>query len=73
MNLDEKFSFNVPHHRLIKFVKDRKGHDFRYSINYQKVKKTLNFSPSVKLHKGIKRTVDWYIQNYNWLINKSRS
>ena len=72
-NLDEKFPFNAPHHRLIKFVKDRKGHDFRYSINYQKVKKTLNFSPSVKLHKGIKRTVDWYVQNYNWLMNKSRS
>ena len=73
LHLDKKFSFNAPHHRLIKFVNDRKGHDFRYSINYLKVKKTLNFSPSVKLHKGIKRTVDWYIQNYNWLINKSRS
>ena len=71
-NLDNKFPKKAPHKRLIKFVKDRKGHDFRYSVNYNKISKELKFKPSIKLEIGIKRTVDWYVKNYEWLINRSK-
>lgn len=51
---------------LIKFVKDRPGHDFRYSVNYSKLKK-LGWKPQKTFTKGIKETVDWYVQNVLWI------
>ena len=47
----------------ITFVKDRPGHDFRYSLNCEKIKK-LGWKPRIKFEEGIKRTVRWYIENY---------
>ena len=52
---------------LITFVNDRPGHDYRYSINAEKIKSALNWSPSVTLESGIKKTVKWYLQNKNWM------
>ena len=54
---------------LIKFVKDRPGHDYRYSINFSKVSK-LGWRPKVGFEKGIKETVNWYKQNLDWLERK---
>ena len=71
-NLDNKFPDKAPHKNLIKFVKDRKGHDFRYSVDYKKISRELNFKPSIKLENGIKKTVDWYIANYKWLLKRSK-
>jgi len=50
---------------MIEFVKDRPGHDRRYSLNYEKLK-TLGWKPSYTLEKGLKETVEWYKQNEKW-------
>ena len=58
---------------LITFVKDRLGHDLRYAINHKKITKELNWKPKIKFNKGLELTVQWYIDNYEWLnhiINK---
>lgn len=46
---------------LITFVRDRPGHDFRYSINYKKLKQDLGWTPEENLHSGLKKTVAWYV------------
>ena len=52
---------------LIRFVEDRKGHDFRYAIDIQKIKSKLDWTPKFRLEKGLSETIDWYISNSNWL------
>ena len=47
----------------IVYVKDRPGHDFRYAINSNKIRKKLNWKPLTNLNKGISETIDWYINN----------
>jgi len=51
---------------LITFVKDRPGHDFRYSIDSSKMKKDFNWEQKVSLKTGLKKTIDWYISNKKW-------
>ena len=51
---------------LIKFVEDRKGHDFRYSMNFDKAEKELNWKPTVSFEAGIKKTIEWYLENKDW-------
>ncbi|MGD2033644.1 MAG: dTDP-glucose 4,6-dehydratase [Bacteroidales bacterium] len=55
--------------KLIRFVKDRAGHDLRYAIDSGKLKKELNWEPSVSFEQGLKITVDWYLKNENWINN----
>jgi dTDP-glucose 4,6-dehydratase len=50
---------------LIKYVQDRPGHDFRYSLNWDRIRK-LGWKPRMKFEEGIKRTVDWYLANQAW-------
>jgi dTDP-glucose 4,6-dehydratase len=50
----------------IEYVDDRKGHDFRYSVDWTKINKDLGYEPTVKFEKGLLDTVDWYRQNPNW-------
>ena len=52
---------------LIKFVKDRSGHDRRYAINATKLEKELNWKPSETFETGIKKTVEWYLENPEWI------
>ena len=47
----------------INFVKDRPGHDIRYALNSNKIKKELNWKPKINFNKGIKLTFDWYYDN----------
>jgi len=54
---------------LIEFVEDRPGHDFRYSMDSQKIKKELNWQTEVNFEEGIKKTVDWYLSNREWWKN----
>ena len=54
---------------LIKFVKDRPGHDRRYAINATKIEKTLNWQPTETFETGIQKTVQWYLNNQDWIIN----
>lgn len=52
---------------LISFVKDRPGHDTRYAINNHKIQKELRWKPIIKLKEGLKMTIEWYLENENWL------
>lgn len=55
--------------KLITFVKDRPGHDFRYSIDSSKLRNELGWQPSVSFEEGIEKTIDWYLENTRWLEN----
>jgi dTDP-glucose 4,6-dehydratase len=52
---------------LITYVKDRPGHDRRYAIDATKINKELAWSPSVTFEEGLAQTIDWYLQNDEWL------
>ena len=52
---------------LIKHVKDRPGHDRRYAIDSTKIMTELGWKPSVTFEEGIKMTIDWYLENTEWL------
>ena len=54
---------------LIKYVTDRPGHDLRYAIDASKINKDLGWIPSINFEEGLKKTVDWYLENSNWLKN----
>ncbi|HEY3277819.1 MAG TPA: dTDP-glucose 4,6-dehydratase [Syntrophorhabdaceae bacterium] len=51
---------------LIKYVKDRPGHDRRYAIDSAKIKRTLGFVPKMSFEKGMEETVRWYLGNESW-------
>jgi len=53
--------------KLITYVKDRPGHDLRYAIDATKINTQLGWKPSVTFEQGLKITVDWYLNNSNWL------
>ncbi|MEP0212179.1 MAG: dTDP-glucose 4,6-dehydratase [Cellulophaga sp.] len=53
--------------KLITYVKDRPGHDLRYAIDASKINKELGWEPSVTFEEGLEKTVDWYLQNEEWL------
>ena len=53
--------------RLIEFVTDRPGHDFRYAIDCARVKSELGWSPEHSLNDGLKATVDWYLAHRDWV------
>ncbi len=55
--------------KLITFVKDRPGHDQRYAIDCAKIKRELDWEPSVDFREGMKNTVRWYLQNTQWIDN----
>jgi dTDP-glucose 4,6-dehydratase len=55
--------------KLITYVKDRAGHDMRYAIDASKIKKELNWQPSLQFEEGLEKTVDWYLENQTWLDN----
>ncbi len=53
--------------KLITFVKDRAGHDLRYAIDSSKLQNELGWQPSVTFEQGLEKTVDWYLNNQDWL------
>ena len=53
--------------KLITYVKDRPGHDLRYAIDATKINKELGWEPSVTFEEGLELTVDWYLDNSDWL------
>ncbi|MCF8714896.1 dTDP-glucose 4,6-dehydratase [Joostella atrarenae] len=54
---------------LITYVKDRPGHDLRYAIDASKINKKLGWEPSVTFEEGLAKTIDWYLDNEEWLKN----
>jgi dTDP-glucose 4,6-dehydratase len=63
IHLKDRKDFKEPQ---INFVKDRPGHDFRYSIDPSKAESELGFKAKVSFEEGIERTVKWYIENEGW-------
>ncbi len=55
--------------RLITYVKDRPGHDLRYAIDSSKINQELGWEPSVTFEEGLAKTIDWYLENQEWLSN----
>jgi len=53
--------------KLITYVTDRAGHDFRYAIDSSRLQNELNWRPEVKFDEGFEKTVDWYLDNQKWL------
>jgi dTDP-glucose 4,6-dehydratase len=53
--------------KLITFVTDRAGHDLRYAIDATKLKEELGWTPSLQFEEGLIKTVDWYLENSEWL------
>ncbi|HEX4849863.1 MAG TPA: dTDP-glucose 4,6-dehydratase [Puia sp.] len=53
--------------KLIRFVKDRPGHDMRYAIDATKLKKELGWEPSLQFEEGLEKTVDWYLAHEDWV------
>ncbi|TCC82921.1 dTDP-glucose 4,6-dehydratase [Pedobacter hiemivivus] len=55
--------------KLITFVTDRAGHDLRYAIDSSKLQNNLDWVPSLQFEEGLEKTVDWYLENEEWLSN----
>ena len=55
--------------QLITYVKDRPGHDRRYAIDASKINRELGWKPSVTFEEGLSHTIDWYLENTEWLRN----
>lgn len=66
--MDEKLG-NAPgtSDKLITYIKDRPGHDRRYAIDASKISKELGWKPSVTFEEGLAQTIDWYLDNTEWL------
>ena len=56
----------------IQFIKDRPGHDIRYALNSNKIKKELNWYPKVNFSQGIQLTLNWYIENKSYYKSLSK-
>lgn len=55
--------------KLISYVKDRPGHDFRYAIDATKINTELGWKPLYNFEQGLAKTIDWYLANQEWLKN----
>jgi len=64
--LDKLKPNNISYKSLISFVKDRPGHDFRYSIDSSKIREELGWEPKFNLENALIKTVEWYVNNRNW-------
>ena len=60
---DELEPASAPHARLITFVKDRAGHDFRYAVDASKIKRELGWAPVETFETGIRKTIAWYLHD----------
>ncbi len=57
---------HCPHEKLIALVADRPGHDARYAIDASKIARDLGWHPRENFESGLRKTVEWYLQNRDW-------
>jgi dTDP-glucose 4,6-dehydratase len=69
---NSKKLINLGNKVKINFVKDRPGHDIRYALNSNKIKKKLGWKPRTNFSKGIKLTLDWYFKNKSYYKSLSK-
>jgi len=67
--LDEMVPKNTSYREQITYVADRPGHDRRYAIDASKISHDLNWKPQETFESGIRKTVDWYLNNHKWVEN----
>ena len=67
--LRKKTGDNKISHDLIKYVKDRPGHDRRYAIDNTKITSQLGWEPLYTFEDGIKESIEWYLSNTEWIEN----
>ncbi|TNV18993.1 dTDP-glucose 4,6-dehydratase [Buttiauxella sp. B2] len=67
--LDELVPKNMSYHEQITYVADRPGHDRRYAIDASKISHDLNWKPQETFESGIRKTVEWYLTNQQWVDN----
>jgi dTDP-glucose 4,6-dehydratase len=67
--LNELRPDHAPHQKLKTFVKDRPGHDRRYAIDGSKIKSELGWSPKYSFDEGMRKTIQWYLDNSEWCEN----
>ncbi len=65
--LDELHTPGAPHSQLITYVQDRPGHDRRYAIDANKIARDLGWKPEETFESGLRKTVEWYLQNTEWV------
>jgi len=64
--LNELVPQSEDYKKQITFVKDRPGHDMRYAIDAEKIERELGWAPSETFESGLRKTVQWYLQNSKW-------
>ncbi len=69
---ESKKKINLGNKVKIKFIKDRPGHDIRYALNSNKIKKELGWYPKINFSKGIKLTLEWYFENKSYYKSLSK-
>lgn len=67
--LDQLQPSDEPYAKLIQFVTDRPGHDFRYALDDRKLRREIGWKPQYSFQEGLKLTINWYLHNQDW-INK---
>lgn len=65
-HLDRLTAIAIPYESTINFVADRPGHDFRYAMSIDKVKRVLGWEPQVRFSDGLPSTIAWYLDNKGW-------
>ena len=67
--MDKQLERKVSSKKLITYVEDRLGHDYRYSIDYSLIKNEIGWEPTTSFEEGINRTINWYLSNKSWMNN----
>ena len=72
LDIFKKKGFKIGKNVKIKFVKDRPGHDFRYSLNSKKILREIKWKSTTNLIKGLNLTIDWYLNNKSFITSISK-